>query len=348
MTLRKLASVRKIDLIVPHKNADRLEVAILGGWPAVVRKGEFQAGQLVLFFEVDTLLPPHPAYDFLAKSCSHTEPDGTAWYWIKTARLRGQLSQGLVLPLDILWDLCPDDTYDVETGGDPNWRYLLEAPPEELTDAPLDEMLGLRKYEKRDSFRVDGSKPFPFFIPRTDEVRIQNLDPTAFRGKWFELSEKLDGMSCTVYKRGGHIGVCSRNREVSETSGLRGVVEPLLDAVSEGHALQGEVVGPGIQGNPYRLRERKFFAYNLYDFTDQGYINKRAFLRFCERKDIPTVPSLGELCCNFSINDILKLAEGKSKLNPAVEREGIVWVTGSGLDRISFKAISNKFLLKNG
>jgi len=335
MTTRKLASVRTIDLIVPHKNADRLEVAILGGWPVVVRKGEFKAGDLVVFCEVDCLLPPRPEYDFLEKSCSHTEPDGTEWYRIRTVRLRGQLSQGIVLPLTILSE---------------ELRGLPEG-------AAVTDFLGIRKYEKPLSPQLAGVAlgQFPHFIPKTDEERIQNLDITELAGNWFHVSEKLDGSSCTVYRHEGHLGVCSRNLELvghpdntfwktaDEANVLTGVRIGVAD-----YAVQGEVIGPGIQGNPYKLNKHEFRAFNVYCITDQRYLTKVEFTRFCFAREIPTVPDLGRCVVRSTIGGMLQMAEGPSKLNPETEREGIVFVRDEGGERVSFKAISNKFLLNGG
>lgn len=333
MTARKLASVRTIDLIVPHKNADRLEVAILGGWPVVVRKGEFKAGDLVVFCEVDCLLPPRPEYDFLEKSCSHTEPDGTEWYRIRTVRLRGQLSQGIVLPLTIL--------------------------PEELRGLPggaaVTDFLGIRKYEKPLSPQLAGVAlgQFPHFIPKTDEERIQNLDIDELEGFFFEVSEKLDGSSCTVYAHDQHVGVCSRNLELvhnpDNTFWKTAKDANALSAVREHGeiAIQGEVIGPGIQGNKYKLNAHEFRAFNVYLIDEQRYMTQTEFVLYCAEHRIPTVPRLGRLVVR-SIAQVLKFAENASHLNDQVEREGVVLVRDFPTGRVSFKAISNKFLLNGG
>lgn len=337
--MRKLASIRTIDKIVPHKNADRLEVAIIGGWPAVVGKDQYSEGDLVVFCEVDCLLPPRPEYDYLAKSCLHKEPDGSEWYRIKTMRLRKQLSQGLILPLYVL-----DEIYNGGTEG--GWTE----------GTVVTDFLGIRKYEKPLSPQLSGTAkgPFPFFISKTDEERIQNLSTEEFYGLRFHRSEKLDGSSCTIYNNGGEIGVCSRNLElvhnpdntfwkVADESG----VLQALTVTNRPLAMQGEVVGPGIQGNRYKLDKHEFFAFNLFDITSGTYVKKDQFLDFCRAHNIQTVPVLNDDFCPESIEDILADAEGCSYLNTDVEREGVVWVNDKHGIRFSFKAISNKFLLKN-
>lgn len=365
--MRKLTSIRKIDKIVPHKNADLLEVAIVGGWPCVVRKGEFAEGQVVVFCEVDTLLPPHEAYDFLAKGCGHTEPDGSVWYRLKTVRLRGQLSQGILLPLSVLKDFAPEDPApcDPVLGG-PNWITLLfdlecyEQDGHDLDDwigVSLNEFLGVRKYEKPLAPNLSGTAKgtFPFFISKTDEERIQNLDTDEFAGLRFHRSEKLDGSSCTVYCHNGQVGVCSRNLELVENpdntfwkvARESGAIDAVQMTTTRSLAIQGEVVGPGIQGNPYKLAKHEFFAFNLFDITSGTYVRKDQFLDFCRAHNIQTVPILEDDFCPEDIQEILADAEGCSQLNTEVEREGVVWVNDKHGVRFSFKAISNKFLLKN-
>lgn len=341
MTQRKLVTLRTIDRILPHKNADRLEVAIIGGWPAVVGKGQFEAGEQVIFCEVDTLLPPRPEYDFLAKSCSHKEGD-ELFYRIQTVRLRGQLSQGLVLPLSAYTSIMGREC-----------RFAQTTLPK---DGCFDSVLRVRKYERPISPQLSGvaKGPFPDFIPKTDEERIQNLDIQELEGKKFFRSEKLDGSSCTVYELDGHVGVCSRNLELEYNPDTtfwkttEQVARFLKLPGNESLAVQGEVVGPGIQGNPYKLGEHRFYAFNMYYIKSGVYLQKSVLSYLCRENGIRTVPELGVLRCPCSVDEILDDAIGWSLINPNVEREGVVWVHSDGLRRVSFKAISNNFLLSHG
>lgn len=358
---RKLTTIRTIDRIVPHKNADRLEVAIIGGWPAVVRKGEFSEGQTVLFCEVDSLLPACPTFDFLPDGTKHTE-DGVEYYRLKTVRLRGQLSQGIVLPVKALLDFAPENPVPCTAeGGEPNWITLLDAfDDDDLSDwigVCVDDFIGVRKYEKPLAPNLQGvaKGQFPHFIPKTDEERIQNLDTSEFAGLRFYRSEKLDGSSCTVYRNGAHFGVCSRNLELVQNfdnafwkAAKEGNVLRALDRHSQDYAIQGELCGPGIQGNRYELKAPEFFAFNVYNITEGRYLRKDEFEAFCAKHEVQTVPALGDLFCPESIETILADAEGPSRLNTNAEREGVVWVNDKHGVRFSFKAISNKFLLGGG
>lgn len=372
--MRKLTSIRTIDKIVPHKNADRLEVAIIGGWPAVVRKGQFRERQLVVFCEVDTLLPPHSEFDFLGEP-THTEPDGTKWHRLRTMRLRGQLSQGIVFPVERLEQFAPFENGHLDPRfngviGQPNWQGLLsslrqwqcpmdgcEYAMDDWNGVSVDAFIGARKYEKPLAPNLAGTAkgPFPYFIPRTDEERIQNLDTDEFAGLRFHRSEKLDGSSCTVYIKDGNVGVCSRNLELVQnedntfwkaTKHVRNVLETKYPDWQL--AIQGELCGPGIQGNRYGLTDHQFFAFNLYRIDRAEYTKKLYFEIFCETHEIQTAPLLDHTFCPKDVQDILANAEGCSQLNTNVEREGVVWVNDKHGVRFSFKAISNKFLLGGG
>jgi len=336
--MRKLASIRTIDRIVPHKNADRLEVAIIGGWPAVVSKGEFREGDLVVFCEVDCLLPPREQYAYLEKGSRHLDANNKLWYRIKTVQLRGQLSQGLVLPLYVLDEIA-----------------LGEVPFGWPEGTVVTEFLGIEKYEKPIAPNLAGTAKgaFPYFIQKTDEERIQNLKVEDLRGQPFYRSEKLDGSSCTVYRFGDVTGVCSRNLELVENpnntfwkvareSGAIDAVEKSVTPL----AIQGELIGPGIQGNPYKLSKHLFFAFNVFNINTGTYLSKGQFVEFCSEHDIPIVPGLS-LGYVTTIEDVLAHADGFSLVNRETMREGVVWTSVVG-DRVSFKAISNKFLLGGG
>lgn len=127
---RKLASIRVIAEIKPIEGADNIELAIVDGWQCVVKKGEFKPGNVCIYFEIDSFLPIIPAFEFLRKS-SYKKMGDKEGFRLKTIKLRGQISQGLVIPfnLDLLLGL-----------------YI---PPEGIKCAlgeDLTELLGVLKY----------------------------------------------------------------------------------------------------------------------------------------------------------------------------------------------------------
>ena len=104
------------------------------------------------------------------------------------------------------------------------------------------------------------------------------------------------------------------------------------------------MVGPGIQGNKYKLKKHRLFVFNIFDLDDFSYLEKDTVAEMCESLELEQVPFIQRRSVPNSIDEILELAEGKSVINDETNREGLVWVHGSGNDRISFKTISNAFL----
>jgi len=105
----------------------------------------------------------------------------------------------------------------------------------------------------------------------------------------------------------------------------------------------GEIYGEGVQGNPYKLKGQTVKFFNVFDIDKQEYLGIE-FAALIHKLGLETVPIITE---NFTlpntIDKLLVMAEGKSFLNRETEREGFVV---RSLDRkISFKVISNKFLL---
>ena len=337
MSERKLASLRKISEIHPIEGADNIERAVIDGWNVVVKKGEFKEGDHCVYFEIDSLLPDEERYEFLRKSS--WKPD-LQKYRLKTAKLRGVVSQGLALPLssfDLNFSIC-------ETGDD-------------LTNA-----LGIEKYEPPipASLGGDVKGKFPHFIPKTDEERVQNVPDIIARhpDTEFVITEKVDGTSSTFYSKDGEFGFCGRNWEFKPTTdntykkiaNMYNLEEKLKN---RNVALQGEIVGPKIQGNKYKLDDHKLFAYHAYDIDNQQYYDHDDFMALCEEIGVDTVPVLEiKKLDGITLEELLTMADGESKLYKT-KREGIVIKSRTEeydpeTGRLSFKVISNKFLMKHG
>jgi RNA ligase (TIGR02306 family) len=330
---RKLASIRKISDIQPIEGADMIELAIVDGWKVVVAKNvNHKVGDLVVYCEIDSFLPIKEEFEFLRKGSYKKMVDGTEGFRLRTIKLRGQVSQGLILPIHTL--------------------PLLEMVHE---GQDVTEMLGIVKYEPPIPAELAGKVKglFPSFLRKTDEERIQNLsgDIETWKDKTFYVTEKLDGSSATFYYKDGEFGVCSRNLELLETEDntfwkfSRQVdLENKMRDFDINISLQGELIGEGIQGNPYKIKGQTVRFFNLFDIDLQEYHNLSMFEGVCNRFGVEMVPILNKHFDMFdTVEDILEYADGKSVLNPNFDREGVVI---RSLDRkISFKAISNKFLL---
>jgi RNA ligase (TIGR02306 family) len=340
--MRKLARVVKIDEIHGIPDADAIEVATVGGWKVVVKKNEYKAGDLAVYFEIDSWIP-HELAPFLTKAGQYPKVyNGVEGQRLKTIRLRGQLSQGLLMPI-------PQSVYD-------------GAGSQVAEDLDLSENLMIQKWEREIPAQLAGVSrgSFPSFIRKTDQERIQNLKKEYTKwqeeGVVWEMTEKLDGSSMTVYVNGEESGVCSRNlnlKESEENSFWRVAIrENLIDKIKstgKNIALQGELVGPGVQGNKYNLSELQFYLFDVYDIDTQEYYTPEQRWMLVLQLGLKHAPILSHEL-NFKENEwtldyVLRNAEFKSYLNQQTEAEGVVFKSIDGKN--SFKAISNKFLLKN-
>jgi RNA ligase (TIGR02306 family) len=303
-----------------------------------------------VYFEIDSWIPTELA-PFLSKGKEPREFEGVKGERLRTIKLRGQLSQGLLMPLSEIYD---------HVGG----QIFAEICEEEGAD--VTELLGIKKWEKPMNAQLAGvcKGNFPSLIPKTDQERCQNLKKEIVAaneaGLKFEITEKLEGSSMTVYQIKGEFGVCSRNMDLKETEGnsfwatarKEGIQEKMA-AVDEywDFAIQGELIGPGIQGNIYNLKECEFRVFDVYNIQAGEYMLPQARRRLIEQmglKHAPVLAASADMYDTLGITDIpqlLTFAEGKSVMGDITgpEREGIVFKQVDG--GMSFKAISNKYLL---
>ena len=337
--MRKMATIRKIDALRPIEGADAIECAIVGGWTCVVKKGEYVAGDLAVYCEIDSFIPTAIA-PFLTKPGHYAKTfEGVEGERLRTVKLRGQLSQGLLLPMHVLTNYGADlfEGYDVS------------------------EVLGITKYEAPIPAELAGEVKgmFPSMIPKTDQERIQNLSAELEQWKTenltWEVTEKLDGSSMTVYVMDGDVGVCSRNLDLKRNpdnslwrAALKHDLEEKLKIGGRNLAVQGELIGNGIQGNKYKMRDQDFYVYDIYDINTGRYYSpaeRKAFVEVFKLNHCPVLHRATELL--ISVDSLLALAEGKSVMGTiGCEREGLVYKCNE--KQVSFKAISNKFLLKGG
>lgn len=337
--MRRLATIQRIAEIRSIDGADRIVKARINGWWVVTAiDNGFQVGDLVVYFEIDSFLPDLPVFEFLKKGATlkrmTVDDKVVVGIRLKTIKLRGTISQGLIMPL-----------HEMQ-------KIAITKFDGTLEDTDISDNLGVLKYEQPIPSQLAGKVKgfFPSFIPRTDEERIQNMDGVL---SGFYVTEKLDGSSVTYFKKEGVLRVCSRNLELSEgenTHWRLGREMELESKIPEGIALQGELVGFGIQGNPYNLQTHKVYFYNAYNITSGEYLNFYEFKNLITALGLQTVPIIDEhFPLPNNVDAMLSYAEGKSALFDT-EREGVVVRSKSALSykgsRLSFKAISNKFLLK--
>lgn len=356
---RKLASIRRISDIQEIPGADMIELAIVDGWKVVVAKDVgHKVGNLVVYCEIDSFLPIKEEFEFLRKS-SYKKMGDQEGFRLRTVKLRGQVSQGLILPISVFGAYgyrMSEDLLNENPALEPNKSVISPSDMIELVVGnDVTEVLGIVKYEPPIPAELAGKVKglFPSFIRKTDEERIQNLasEYEEMKKHTYYETEKLDGSSATFYYNNGEFGVCSRNLELLETDGntfwkvARELdLENKLKEYGINLSIQGELIGEGIQGNPYKIKGQTVRFFNLFDIDLQVYHSLSVFKETMKVLGLETVPVLRT---NFklpeTIDELLKMADGKSELNPNFDREGIVV---RSLDRtISFKVISNNFLL---
>ena len=337
--MRKLVTVRTVSNISPIEGADFIEVAEVDGWYVVVKKGEFSIGSKGVYFEIDSFLPLQTRFDFLKKNSYRKLPDGTEGLKLRTVRILGQVSQGLLMPLSSFPEITKETDMDT-----------------------LTELLGVTKWEPLEPTVLGGERKgdFPNFIKKTDEPRIQNLPKSFFstyENMFFEVTEKLDGTSMTIYNYNGEIGVCGRNTDFKEEEGNAfWEMFNRLDIrtkLPSGYAIQGELIGPGIQKNNLKRNKLEFYVFNVWDIAAQRYLLPGDRYNFmCNITELCHVPifyiKLPIFKNRTNAEDILKeVSRYRSKFEGGL-MEGMVfksceYVRGSVL---SFKVISNEYLLK--
>ena len=346
---RKLASIRTISAIEPIEGADRIVLYKIDGWNVISQKDAFVVGDLCIYFEIDSFLPVRPAFEFLRKNCFKTTKNLGDGFRIKTMKMKGVVSQGLILPISDISGMVPVDVNVSFCDGD-----------------DLTELLSVQKYEKPIPNHLQGKirGNFPSFIPKTDQERIQNIrrsDLDRHMRTNFELTTKMDGSSMTVYWKDGYFGVCSRNLDLKDET-LDGGGENIFWKVAKGLlldkrenvdniAIQGELVGPGMNGNRARFDRHHFFVFDVWDITTHSYLSSKERIILCAKLGLEHVPVIKNVQFGYFLPDkefLLEYAEEVTTKNEVgLELPGEGFVAKSEDGSFSWKAISNKYLLES-
>jgi len=353
---RKLASIQIIKDLKPIEGKDRILQATVLGWTLIVGKDDFKIGDKCIYIEPDSVLDANnPIFDQARKRSNR----------VKTIKLGGIYSQGIAYPLSIL----PEN--DWQEGDDvSSILHITKYDEYAGDDMPCRQVVKKNKYTKWQLFwyKIFGfpkkkENEFPSLVSKTDETRIQNV-PDALKYKEpVVVTEKVDGCSMTAIIE--HTGfllpkekftLASRNRSlekdnshywrIAEEYDLQERMSLMLEEWgSPWLAIQGEVAGPAIQGNPYKMKELDFFVFNIIDPSGRWSTEKMA--EWCYRYGLSYVPILDtNYILPDTVDDMLKYATGPSLLNPEVLREGVVIRSKDG--QKSFKAVSPEYLVKHG
>ena len=344
---RKLASIQRIWKIEPIEGADRIELAHVLGWQCVVNKGQFQAMDLGVYFEIDSFLPIRPEFEFMRTSSYRKTDIMGEGFRLRTMRFRGQISQGLLLPLSAF----PEIPENAELGKD-------------VTD-----ILKVKKWEIEEKVTTGGTiiGNLPIDVPHTDETRVQ-AEPDLindFAGLEYYISTKMDGSSHSVSldEEGFHVtghnfeykddgksafyelvkrdGIEGKMREYCKAKGI-----PLM-------TIQGELCAPGIQQNRLRLSRPEWYIFTVR--VNGQRLGLRQMQEICEALELQMVPieEIGtDLPAKYpTVEALLERADGEYPRGG--KKEGIVIRPTEPIynERISavlsMKVVSNKYLLKN-
>ena len=349
---RALASIQIIDTIEPHDNADSLELANILGWQIIVRKGEVVPGARVIYCEIDSLLPIDSKWLPPAIQQRIIKEKTKNFFRIKTIKLRGQLSQGLIVPIT---DELPSMFNDI------SWSEL-------DVGYNVTDILKIEKYEppsltgKFSYNNCENHKPSNFpskIIAKTDEPRVQSSPKlfSALQGKPYYMTVKLDGTSVTYLLDTDEFLVCSRNMIRTKPDDINTCpywyvaikydIENKLRA-NPNLAIQGEICGPNIQRNLLGLKELELFIFNVVDISLKHRLPYTEMITACkETLQLPHVPieEIGEEFLFENIKVLLNKSTGTYQ-GTKNYREGLVVRSIDQL--ISFKVISNDYLLKYG
>ena len=373
MSERKLATIQRIESIEPIPARDRIVLAHLVnlGWQIIVKKGEFYPGDQCIFVEPDALMPEKPEFEFLREKK----------FRIKTMKMAGVLSQGICFPLSILpetYNPSPKDGTDVtEVLGIVKYDEYKEKEEAEKEEKRIQKkypswLMRWAWFRKLVLPSKRKQRGFPAFLSKTDEERIQNC-PDFLRDKSpYCVTEKVDGCSLTAalvktktwYGKhtfefilcsrtlrlwaddNSHYWKASKRYNLPETlKKMMLTYETTLEHDIQFIAIQGECVGPKVQGNPYGLKDIDLYVFNVV--TPDGRMKPIDTQNFCRFHGLQPVPMLNE---NYTlpdtVNEMLKCATGESVITPNVLREGLVLRSQDG--KISFKAVSPEYLINHG
>lgn len=374
---RSLAHIELIKDLQPIEGADKIEKATVLGWECVVKKGEFNIGDKIIYIEVDSIMPHKPEYEFLRDRK----------FRIRTIKLKGQISQGLIIPIPFEWNATKLEIGDDVTKALGITKYLTPSELEEINQTERkinNESNKLKKFMLRYSwFRrffipKKVANRFPYWVVKTDEERVQNLSwdkfYEQFKDKEVYVTEKIDYQSVTftgkllpnstpvigkflpkVFK----FIVCSRNLVNNDKNSLYHIIAKkynIEQILRENPTLtiQGEQGDTKVQGNKYGIKEPTMWVFNIIDHEKDYHYNRFEMVFFCEKYGLDLVPLIyvkDKPYCKLSelgstVQELVEFSKGKSVVNPNIDREGVVIrCINHGKKIFSFKVINPDFLI---
>lgn len=351
MAERKMAWIAKIEEVKSIPNADKICAYQVGGWWVVDQVGKYTAGELAVYCTIDAFIPTAIA-PFLTKPGQYAKTyEGIEGEKLRTIRLKGQFSQGLLLPLSLAVEKFEDSKYDE---GQELGEFFVPG-----TD--VSELLGIKQYEEPLAANLAGMAKgiFPSCVPKTNQERIQNLSAELAewktQGLTWTITEKCEGSSFTAFINEGEFNVCSRNLMLKEdadntlwATANKYDLKNKMAALGRNIAVQAELLGPGVQGNIYKLSKHMLAVFDIFDIDAKQYMSPADCKQMIDLLGLTSVPVLNSTVslADYSMEDLIKMADGQSVMGLlGCKREGLVWKCNER--RMSFKVISNSYLIKD-
>lgn len=372
---RALAHVEKIVDIRPIEGADNIQQCTILGWNCVIaKKDNFNVGDLVVYIEVDSVVPDRPEFEFLRERK----------FRVRTIKLRKTISQGLVLPLSMVSSLTASRGYKPVVEGEDVTEYLgiTHFDPESSLHRKAEEeykpqsrfLKFLLKYRifRKIILPFIIKKPkgvWPEFIAKTDEPRLQNIPRTLeiYKDKEFFVTEKIDYQSVTFFLRKMKVGireklvfgVCSRNQwlktednslywKIAKKYDIERILREEYEATGLTLTIQGEQGDISVQKNKYGIKEPRLWVFNIIDNKNDKHFDLSDMQYFCEETGLEFVPVLDKsFKLKSTVAEMVEYSKGKSVINSNTIREGIVVRNIEDGKKISFKIINPEFDLKH-
>lgn len=361
---RSLAYIVMIDELKPLPGYDRVQYARTNGWWVVVPVNAYmKVGAKCVYFEIDSKLPEtDERFAFMKKYK----------YRVRTQRMCHVVSQGLLMSVSEDFPELEEFSVGEDVTNLLNVTYYVPSDNERKAKSPIRQGIPKaksvlfkipifnkiriaywnKKLDKAAEFAV-----FPDFVDKTDEERCENIpDIVDDKGKWI-ATEKLDGTSATyamkrLSKKRREFYVCSRNIRLKEDGSAYWAIAKeeeiyfYLNRYLEDHkecdwvAIQGEIIGPGIQGNWYGLEHPRIYVFNFIDSENGRWPSQIAY-HVVRNFGMNFVPIIGMSELPHTMEELKKAADGQSVIADKM-REGIVYRSWDG--KRSFKNVSNKYL----
>jgi RNA ligase (TIGR02306 family) len=312
--------VVRLGPITKHPNADTLSITMVhGGYPAIVRTGDFKEGDLAVYVPVDAIVPETPRFSFLGV---HRR--------IKAKRLRDVFSMGL----------------------------LIAADPGMVEGQNVAEALGITKWEPDNPTEGSADEPDRGAMPcYTDIEGLRRWKYALIEGEEVVITEKIHGENFRAVHDGERLWVGSRTRlklpvendgkwwSAARRAGVPEALAKMPNVIifGESHGYTG--------GFPYGTgRQPTLRLFDAMDAKTRKYLDWDDFVRVTDELSLPRVPVLYRGPWNA---ELVALAEGSSTIDSSHVREGIVVKptrerSGEQIGRTILKIHGEGFLTRKG